>query len=51
MGCRWEVSVWQECEGGYAYRSVHQGQSLLRAAFAAFRAKRQGAGCVKVEWR
>lgn len=52
MGWTWEVSAWVKPDpGGYTYEQVYAGESLVRALIAARRAKRAGAGCVKVEWR
>ena len=52
MGWKWEVSAWIKPDrGGYTYEQVYAGQSPLRALLAARKVKRDGAGCVKVEWR
>lgn len=52
MGNTWEVHAWvKSAEGGYRYVETWRGQSLLGMIRAARKAKREGAGCVKVEWR
>lgn len=52
MGAKWEVSQWvKHDEGGYYYEQVYFDHSFWRAIHAAIKAKRAGAGCVKVEWR
>lgn len=53
MGNRFEVYAYVPAATpeGYEYQQVHGGQRLLPALAAAYRAKRAGAGCVKVEWR
>lgn len=57
MGNRWTVSAWLPDQPGgygpeqYGYVEVAAVQHLIVAAFAAWRAKRGGAGCVRVEWR
>lgn len=51
MGAKWEVNAWVKAGFGYEYLEVYYGPSLWRALRAAARAKRAGAGCVKVEWR
>lgn len=51
MGNTWTVYAWDQGGQGWDYRMVHRGESALRAILAAVKAKRAGAGCVKVEWR
>lgn len=53
MGYRWEVQgyFWSEAAVDYEYMTMYSGQSLVRAVLAAIKAKREGAGCVKVNWR
>jgi hypothetical protein len=52
MGWKWEVQQWvKQFPGGYDYEQVYAGQSLLAALRSACRAKRSGAGCVRLEWR
>jgi len=53
MGNRWTVSsyVRPSGQGGYSYEQVYAGQSVFGALAATVRAKRSGAGCVKIEWR
>lgn len=53
MGNTWEVwsYVPNRDTGGYEYQQVWHGQSVFGCIHAAIKAKRGGAGCVKVEWR
>lgn len=51
MGYRWEVWAYVPTDRGYAYQEVWQGQSALKCLRMFVKAKRGGAGCVKVEWR
>lgn len=58
MGNTWEVSAWEwnddgsnGGEGKWQYVSHWRGESLLGAILAMRRAKREGFGCVKLEWR
>lgn len=52
MGCKWHISAWVKPDaGGYTYVNVYQGDNPFAAFRAARKAKRSGAGCVKVEWR
>jgi hypothetical protein len=53
MGNTWEVWAYvliSEDEG-YGYTQAWRGQSAIRCIREAIKAKRAGAGCVKVEWR
>lgn len=55
MGDNWQVyeHVYVEGEGyqGYQYILSYSGGSLLMALLDMIRCKRNGAGCVKIEWR
>lgn len=56
MGGKWEVSEWTWApdylgERHYRYDSIYMGESLWRALWTMAKAKRRGAGCVKLEWR
>lgn len=55
MGNTWEVWGWVEQPDGelrrYDYISFYSGESFFGAVWAAIQMKRQGVGCVKVEWR
>jgi hypothetical protein len=60
MGTKWEVSAYVKYQTmitedgkGYAYRyvSVCMTNSLYQAIKAMIKAKGDGAGCVKLEWR
>ena len=54
MGHKWTVWAWvadNNVRGGYVWMDVWGGSSAVKAVWAAMRAKRSGAGCVKVEWR
>lgn len=51
MGNKWEVRAWVKPDnGGYTFEAVYDGPSMIKAIFAAIRAKRT-VGMVKVEWR
>jgi hypothetical protein len=52
MGYTWEVSAYrQDGRGGYRYDQSYTGESLLAAILNMWKCKRDGAGCVKLEWR
>ena len=53
MGNTWEVWSYDHISAleGYGYTQVWAGQSVIACIRAAIKAKRAGAGCVKVEWR
>ena len=51
MGWKWEVSAWVRAGSSYTYEQVYAGNSFVGAVRAAHKAKRGGAGCIKVEWR
>lgn len=55
MGNKWTVSIWVyrewPLESGYREERYMGSQSFLRAALAFWKAKREGYGCVKLEWR
>lgn len=62
MGWKWEVNAWVAGSADmtgttstsnvrYSFELVYAGESLVRALLAARKAKRGGAGMVKVEWR
>jgi len=57
MGWKYEVSTWAKREDGYKrnddydYIPKYYGDSLIVALWTLFRLKRQGHGCVKLEWR
>jgi len=38
-------------DGCYYYREVYAGKSGIRALIAFIKAKRNGSGCIKWEWR
>ena len=51
MGNMWEVSVWMQGNAEGYYVTTYHGESLPEAIAEMLRAKRAGAGCVKLEWR
>lgn len=52
MGYKFEVHAWVKPDrGGHTFETVYGGGSLLRALAEARKARRQGAGMVKIEWR
>lgn len=53
MGWPIYVLAWVKCpnDGKFYYQEVYGGKSWLAALRAAIKAKRSGAGCVKLEWR
>ena len=52
MGNTWEVLAWVEAPNGrMGYVAEYRGESLIAAIVCAIRLKRNGAGCVKIEWR
>lgn len=48
-----EVKVWKSAKDGdrYYWLSIYQGESLLKALYNMWWAKRQGWKCVAWEWR
>ena len=51
MGNTYEVKEWVNCGLRWDYTERYRGESLLKALWVAWRLKRQGAGCVKLECR
>lgn len=54
MGNKWEVWAWMRqpnSKANYDWVPVYQGPSMCRALWVAWKSKRDGIGCVKVEWR
>lgn len=58
MGNKFEVWTWERIEGAefgahnaYQYVQFWRGQSLLKALWNLYKAKKTGSGCVKLEWR
>ena len=55
MGNKFEVWAYSPCEeygdNCYAYNQFWRGQSLLKALWNFYKAKKTGSGCVKLEWR
>lgn len=50
MGWKYEVQGYFATDEGYAYVSVYEGQSLIKAILAMRKAKKV-CGCVKLAWR
>jgi hypothetical protein len=56
MGCKYTVQVWARHwehvgDDSYSYREVWQGQWLLAALLALWKARRLGFGCTTLEVR
>jgi len=51
MGYPIYVYAWVKHDLGYQDKEVYAGKSWIKAIRAAIKAKRQGAGCIRVEWR
>ena len=58
MGNTYTVSEWRfddggitSGDGGHGYYEIWIGESFISALLAAWKAKRNGCGCVKIEWR
>jgi hypothetical protein len=51
MSSRWTVSQWELDHHGWHYVEVWAGRYFIGALIAAVKSKRDGTGCVKVEWR
>jgi hypothetical protein len=53
MGVKYEVDAWlyNARLHEWRYEEVYRGQSFIKAMYMLVRAKRHGAGCVKLEWR
>lgn len=53
MGNTFTVEVWGKhfSEHPYCFLTTWQGESLLRALWELFKAKKRGFGCTKLSWR
>lgn len=54
MGCEFEIYKWWldiSTGEGYKYKLEWQGESLMMAILVMFKLKREGATCLKLEWR
>jgi len=53
MGNTWEIYVWKFVGKRPAFQYViyWQGESVFKAIYKMWRAKREGFGCVRLEWR
>ena len=54
MGNKYEVYSYVQDEQsgqGYCYVQVWRGQSFIGMLLVAYKQKRKGVGCVKMEWR
>ena len=53
MGNRYEVYKWEfhTLLQEWRYEEVYCGQSFVKAMWNMWQAKRNGTGCVKLEWR
>lgn len=51
MGYTFEVNAW-ECVKDHCYwLQIYAGNSIMKAVYHLWWAKRQGWGCIKLEWR
>jgi hypothetical protein len=51
-GWKWEVELWAEIgPEGYRWHMQYQGDSLIAAMRTAREARRNGIGCVRLQWR
>ena len=53
MGNKFEVLAWESAgeSSHYYWLETYRGESLLKALYNLFWAKRQGWKCIKLEWR
>lgn len=54
VGNKFEVYEWwqDETKGEpYKYHLEWQGESFIKALYVMYKLKRNGAGCIKLEWR
>ena len=53
MGNKFEVLAWESADGSthYYWLEIYRGESLFKALYNLFWAKRQGWKCIKLEWR
>lgn len=52
MGSKYEVKGWvSDGRGDYEWVELYRGQSFVRALWATWRGRANGAGCVRLEWR
>jgi hypothetical protein len=52
MGNTYEVSIWlHNLQEGWKYETYWRGESAIVALYKAWKAKRSGIHCVKIEWR
>jgi hypothetical protein len=51
MGYTYEVNVWEGQGSSYNYVQLYAGNSLLKAVYNVWWAKRDGWKCIKLEYR
>lgn len=53
MGYTFEINVWESADGSshYYWLQIYIGDSLIKAIYNMWWAKRQGWKCIKLEWR
>ena len=51
MNNTWEVYAWKEIDGDYQYVLEYSGNSRRAAMNTARKLKKDGCGCIKIEWR
>jgi hypothetical protein len=52
MGYTYEINVWDgPIDGDYKWLQIYCGESVLKAVYYMWWAKRNGWLCIKLEWR
>ena len=51
MGYTFEVNAWECVEDRCYWLQIYAGNSIMKAVYNLWWAKRQGWGCIKLEWR
>jgi hypothetical protein len=52
MGWKYEVNAWDRAvDGPYYWLQIYTGESLIKAVYNMWWAKRQGWKCIKLEYR
>ena len=51
MGYTFEVNAWDRNDDGYYWLQIYAGNSIMKAVYNLWWAKRNGWKCIKLEWR
>jgi len=51
MGYTYEVLEYAKSDGGYFFEQRYAGESLIKAVIKTIKLKRDGAGCVRINYR